>query len=261
MSGWHEQRPFAVRMDWGLAGAQAIGRGADFSVVVAVLSFTTAVAVAAEAGAEVFPYPWKDDSAHEFARQHDAVLAVGRSQAAAAAGQGLVSLSPVSIRAAAGLSRLVLPSPNGSALASQLAGRGSAVVAGCLRNRTAVACWLAGQRGTGAAAPVIAVIAAGERWPDGSLRPAAEDLWGAGAIVSALAGQGVSGLSPEAAAAAAAFSAVRPALGSALLSCASGSELADIGFAADVAVAAELDLSDCVPVLFDGRFTDVARAT
>ncbi|WP_260850992.1 hypothetical protein [Rhodococcus sp. WB9] len=33
---------------------------------------------------------------------------------------------------------------------------------------------------------VVSVIAAGEKWPGGELRPAIEDLWGAGAVLSAL---------------------------------------------------------------------------
>jgi len=32
----------------------------------------------------------------------------------------------------------------------------------------------------------VMVVAAGERWPNGSLRPAAEDLWGAGAVLHTL---------------------------------------------------------------------------
>ncbi|WP_280252031.1 hypothetical protein [Nocardia abscessus] len=40
--------------------------------------------------------------------------------------------------------------------------------------------------------------------------------------------------------------------------CASGRELADGGFAQDVAVATELDVSSVVPVLTEGAFADAA---
>ena len=48
------------------------------------------------------------------------------------------------------------------------------MIAGGLRNAAAVAAAAA------RAGDVVGVIAAGERWPDGSLRPAIEDLLGAG---------------------------------------------------------------------------------
>ena len=179
--------------------------------------------------------------------------------AVGAPSQPLVSLSPASIRAAPGLDRIVLPSPNGSALASALASSGRQILAGCLRNRAAVATWLASQPGSSGSPPVIAVIAAGERWPDGRLRPAAEDLWGAGGIIAALDSLGVTGLSPEARSAAAAWRAIEQRPGPALASCGSGAELASAGFSGDVAIAAELDASTCVPVLSGGRFTDASR--
>jgi 2-phosphosulfolactate phosphatase len=302
-----DQRQFAVRMDWGLQGAQAIGRSADIVVIVDVLSFTTTVSVALDQGAEVFPYPWRDDSARAFARQHRAVLAVGRSEVAAvrgpaaragaargkpaadvtAAGGGVahahpyavsaatalnahgsvesrpqqVSLSPASIRATPGLDRIVLPSPNGSALASALVDgvKGAQVLGACLRNHTSVARWITSQPSRSATPPVIAVVAAGERWPDNSLRPATEDLWGAGAVIAALDSLGVTGLSPEARSAAAAWHAVEPTLAAALASCSSGAELVDAGFGGDVVIAGELDASACVPLLASGRFADAAK--
>jgi len=246
-------------MDWGRQGAAAIGEGAGYAIIADVLSFTTTLSVAADRGAQVFPYRWQDSSARAFARRHDAVLAVGRSQQGAAAAQSAVSLSPASVRAAGSLRRLVLPSPNGSALATELGASDAVVIGGCLRNRWAVASWLASQIPRRDRQPAIAVVAAGERWADGSLRAAVEDLWGAGAVISALAALGMAGLSPEDRTAAAAFEAVQPMLAAELLASSSGRGLADAGFGQDVAIAAELDASTSVPVLADGRFTDVSH--
>jgi len=246
----HHQQQYAVRMEWGAPGAAAICTARSYAVVVDVLRFTTAVSVAADAGTAVYPCRWRDASAAELARRHGATLAVSHAGPADGnAGSSRVSLSPASIRAAAGVTRVVLPSPNGSALACELTSLDVIVVAACLRNRTAVARWLAAQP----PAPV-AVVAAGERWPDGSLRPAAEDLWGAGAVIAALADLGMAGLSPEAGVAAAAFTAARPSLTESLLTCSSGRELDDRGLGADVRIAAELDASAAVPVLAAGCF-------
>jgi 2-phosphosulfolactate phosphatase len=255
-------------MEWGLRGAQEILPDADYAVVVDVLSFTTAVSVALDQDTDVFPYPWRDQSAVAFASRHQAVLATGRAEAAlggvasrdASGDHPAVSLSPASIRAAPGLDRLVLPSPNGSALSAALAGSGKQVVAACLRNRTAVAAWLANRHRDPAHAPVIGVVAAGERWPDETLRPAVEDLWGAGAVIAALEGLGVSGLSPEGQAAAAAWRVIEAAPATALASCVSGAELIDSGFGVDVVIAGELDTSECVPVFREGRFADALAA-
>jgi 2-phosphosulfolactate phosphatase len=172
-----------------------------------------------------------------------------------------VSLSPVSIRAAPGLDRIVLPSPNGSALAAALAGSGCQILASCLRNRKAVATWVANQVRDLRRQLVIAVIAAGEQWPDGTLRPAVEDLWGAGAFIAAMASLGITGLSPEARAASAAWHLIAPAPDTAMLNCTSGMELVDAGFSTDVTIAAELDGSQCVPVLVGGRFVDARFST
>lgn len=259
MSISHSQDHWRVRMDWGPTGAVESLTGAAFAVVVDVLSFTTTVSVALDAGAEVFPYRWADESAVDYARARDATLAVGRLEARHPENVATVSLSPETIRAAEGLSRLVLPSPNGSTISALLADAGVGVLAASLRNRSAVARWLA-HRFDETPSAAVTVIAAGERWPDGSLRPAVEDLWGAGAVIAALRGHGVPLLSPEARTAAAAFDAARPALSDALMQCSSGRELTEVDFAADVAVAAEIDASACVPLLTDGRFVD-ATAT
>lgn len=57
----------------------------------------------------------------------------------------------------------------------------------------------------------IAIVAAGERWADGSLRPGASDLLVAGLVVDALADRGIDFHSPACAAACAAATALRGA--------------------------------------------------
>lgn len=247
----YRQSRSAVRFEWGLTGARAIADRAGVVVVVDVLSFTTAVSVAVDAGIAVYPYRLRDASAASFAASRGALLAVGRREAGATG----VSLSPLSIRHAVAsgplsrIGKLVLPSPNGAAISRQLGGS-VPVVAACLRNATAAARWIRHTMGSAS----VAVVAAGERWPGDVLRPAVEDLWGAGAVIAALVDAGVTGLSPEAASAAAAFRAVLPTLRSSLAACASGQELTSDGYGPEIAVAAEYGASSTVPVLMDDAF-------
>lgn len=247
MQDWHLQQGYGVRFEWGPTGAQFLAPHVDGLVIVDVLSFTTSVSVAVEAGTRVFPYPWRDETASAFARLHHAELAVGRRAATSAMPW---SLSPSALRRAPSTPRLVLPSPNGSAIAA--AAGEATVLAGCLRNASAVAHWLA-RHNYGTRARPVAVIAAGERWPDGSLRPSLEDLLGAGAVIAQLHSRGVGPLSPEAAAARTAF-AQTPDLAAALRTCASGLELIRSGFAGDVTIATELNASTVAPVLTEGAF-------
>src|SRR2546430_644752 len=94
LSNWSTQAPHGVRFDWGPIGAKALAPSSACLVVVDVLSFTTAVNVAVEAGTRVFPYPWRDESAASFAAQNDASLAVPR---AALTNASPWSLSPASL--------------------------------------------------------------------------------------------------------------------------------------------------------------------
>lgn len=239
----YAQDGFRVGFDWATTGAAAVP--GSITAVVDVLSFTTAVTVAADLGIEVYPYRWRDESTVAYAKQYDAALAVGRSEA----GPGQVSLSPVTVRQARGIKRLVLPSPNGSTISQQLSDAGTTVIAVSLRNRAAAAEWVSKRLAEDPQLTVVA-IAAGERWKDGSLRPAVEDLWGAGGFLAAL---DVDGFSPEARAAAAAYKDAEQDLQTLLHDCAGGRELTQYGFAQDVAIAAELDSSRSVPVLRDGK--------
>ncbi len=241
-----DQHGFGVRLEWGRAGARLLVPGAAVVVVVDVLSFSTAVSIAVEHGAAVYPHRVRDATAGERARDVGALLANPRRD-----GPG-PSLSPASLTALRAGDRLVLPSPNGAACSLLAAEAGATVVAGCLRNASAVARYARSLGGP------IAVVAAGELWPDGGLRPGIEDLLGAGAVVAALEADGADlRPSPEARLAAGAFAALRPGLAGTLAECASGRELIDRGFARDVELASEVDATSAVPVLVDEAFVRV----
>ncbi|MCD9879161.1 2-phosphosulfolactate phosphatase [Streptomyces guryensis] len=256
MGDWAVQSGSGIRFEWGLAGADRLAAEAACLVIVDVLSFTTAVSVAVRTGIRVLPF-WLPDGpaasaekgAAAYARQSGARLAVARH---AVTPDSPWSLSPAHLRTAPFTARLVLPSPNGAAIAAA-APPNVRVVAACLRNITAVGSWLTAH-GYGTPSRPVAVIAAGERWPDGSLRPALEDLLGAGALISDLHHQGTGPPSVEAAAAKAAYEGTAD-LTHAIAAGASGRDLAAMGFAADVAIAAEEDVCTVVPVRdADGAF-------
>lgn len=226
-----------VHLEWGAVGATMLTERFPVVVVCDVLSFSTTVSVAVTAGVMVRPHPWKDASAQALADKVGGVLAGPRGSD--------VSLSPTTMHGLAPGTVVVLPSPNG-AMCSLVAARGGAtVVAGCLRHATAVVRWCQA-RGLD-----VGLVAAGEQWPDGSLRPAYEDWTGAGLIAAGLADG--SQLSPEAEAAALAARRRRP-----LAAVASGAELIDAGFRADVDIAEEVDADDVVPMIVDGQFVAAA---
>lgn len=239
MSPW-SQDGAAIRFDWGLAGLEALlddVPGPALVVVVDVLSFSTAVVSAVERGAAVRPVPPQPAPVVP----EGAVLAGMR-------GDGRVSLSPGSYEGVAPGSRVVLPSPNGAAISAAAAARGARVLAGCIRNAGAVARTVRARLLEDEGLTAV-VLAAGERWPDGTLRVALEDLAGAARILDALP---LERASPEARAAA---SVRTPA--DALADCASARELIERGWGADVTTALEEDGSATVPELVDGWF--VAR--
>lgn len=233
----------SVVLEWGPVGAKVLAEQCDVLVVVDVLSFSTAVTVAVERGARVWPHRG-GEAAGVLARDIGAVLAGNRGSHAG------FTLSPASLLDITEGTRLVLPSPNGSSICftaveggvTALHG-GVVVVAGCLRNADAVGRYVRDFARIG-------VVPAGERWGDGSLRPAYEDLVGAGAVVDGIVGHDPEAeLSPEAEAAAVAFRALRR-----LDDCTSGRELVGKGFDDDVRIASELNVCDAVPRLIEGRF-------
>jgi 2-phosphosulfolactate phosphatase len=214
-------------------GLRALADKVEAVVLVDVLRFTTALEVAASAGAIVGVASWPFDRLER---------ADGVEEADGSGPRGL-SLSPGSLAGLARGDRILLPSANGSHISAVAVGAGALVVGACLRNAAAVARWVDHRAGGGA----ISVVPCGERWPDGSLRPAVEDLLGAGALVSQLAGE--RSCSPEASAARAAFEAARPEIETALAESVSWRELRLKGLEDDVLWAADVDVSECVPVL------------
>lgn len=239
------QRAHVIRFEWGAPGAIRLHDPAGVLVIVDVLSFTTSVSVALDRGTSIHPARDQRD-AHRLAAALGVPLAAGRDEVSASQPW---SLSPASLRAAPAPDRLVLASPNGATIASGAAA--GTVVAACLRNARAVAAWTAVRYGT-TTAP-ISVIAAGERWPDGSLRPAIEDLIGAGTFIDELAALGLTGLSPEATAARVVARGI-PSIEAAIRDSASGVELIGRGYAEDVVIACERNVSERVPVLRGGAF-------
>jgi 2-phosphosulfolactate phosphatase len=218
---FEEQPGFDPRLAWASEGGTLLAGACPVLVVVDILRFTTAVEVAVAHGALVVPERWAGRERH-----------------------GPSSLSPVSLLGVPAGTRVPLASPNGATVSLDLAGAGAVVLAGCLRNASAVA---AAARDLGGP---VGVVAAGERRVDGSLRPAVEDLVGAGAILHALGGR----LSPEARAAVAAFLDAAPDLASVLAACISGRELAARGLAGDLRMAAGYDVSQAVTRLSGGAF-------
>lgn len=239
----------SITVAWGLNGLRA-ARDRPVCVIVDVLSFSTAVVAGCSNGALIFPYRWRDHRAKQFADSVGAEVAIQRQDRHGSQESKMApSLSPVSLTNLPPGSRLVLPSPNGSTLAVE--SEADTVIAGCLRNASAVA------RRLNQASRDVAVIAAGEQWPDGCLRVALEDLLGAGAIVAGWHGKKC----VEAIAAEAAFHRFSNDIRMTLLSTASGLELSERGFETDVVFASRLDASAVIPTLNNGAFRASLQAT
>ncbi len=238
--GYWDQHEYSVRCEWGLGGVRALAPISDVIVIVDVLSFCTCVDVAVDNGASVYPYRFHDDSAQAYADSLGAVLASSHRSMES------YSLSPTSLADIPAGTRLVLPSPNGATLT--LATGDVPTFAGCLRNARAVAeaARKVGRR--------IGVIPAGERWSGDTLRPAIEDMMGAGAIVHHLINEFGGNPSPEAEAAEAVYAHFWDMLEWGIETCSSGRELMAKGFPDDIACAAELDVSECAPRLVDGAY-------
>jgi len=226
-----------INCEWGLEGLERALLRDDVVVIVDVLSFSTSVEIALSQGAMVYPCSVLGEDAQTYAKSVNATLA------SPARSLTSISLSPASLQGVASGERIVLYSPNGARLSKYAEERGSAYL-GCLRNCKAVA---ARVRRSGRH---VTVIPAGDQWEDGTMRVAVEDLLGAGAIISKMQGD----RSMEAAAAAAVFERFSEDMLTALQECVSGRELIELGFDRDVELAAQVNVSRCVPILRLGAF-------
>jgi 2-phosphosulfolactate phosphatase len=244
-SSLYRQADYGVRFERGEAGLRAVARGAAVIVIVDVLSFSTAVDVAVSREALVRPARSGDDGAAQIAAACDALLAVPRHERSA---RNPYSLSPPTLETLPKGARLVLPSPNGATLILAAATEQRArVVVGCLRNASSIAAFARPHAAYGA----VAVISAGERWSDGTLRPALEDDLAAGAII---AGIRSSKASPEARFVAEGFLEFRAEIGQVIAQTVSGRELIEDGYAEDVRYASAVDESSSVPLLGEDGF-------
>jgi 2-phosphosulfolactate phosphatase len=254
--GLWAQRDYGVRFEWGLVGAQRIADPRAAVVVIDVLSFSTTVSIAVNAGTWVYPCVWGSEQATIYGEKVGAAVAVGRSEVDVT---HPYSLSPASIIDGPATARLVLPSPNGSTIALNLGSDGAVaqVLIGSLRNAHAVGTWLASHH-FGSTERPICIVAAGERWPDDSLRPALEDYLGAGAVLNALAHAGLAESarwSPEARLTLAAYAGT-PDVANAVRLSGSGRELIERGYERDIELAVVHGADTAVPLLINDAFRD-----
>lgn len=237
---WYSQSEFQNRFEWGLEGARKLSSEADIAVVVDVLSFSSCVDIAISAGAIVYPFVFKDERAKEYANSLGAICASTKRS------KSEFCLSPPTLSQLKSGDRIVLPSPNGSTISFAL--EGITVLCGCIRNAEAVA------KAASRLGRNILVIAAGEQWAEGVLRPSIEDMIGAGAILSYLPGT----CSPEASAAIQVFKSVKDNLRAAVDGSSSGKELQERGFPEDNVSAGLLNISSAVPILTDRAFKNLS---
>lgn len=210
----------------------------DLLVVCDVLSFSTTVSIATSRGISIVPAAPGEEA--ELAAALGAQLA-GRSRQADE--KAPWTLSPAAMASAPSVDTVVVASPNGAAISATAVRAGVSVLAGSLRNAAAVARYVAESPGP------VGVIAAGERWADGELRPAIEDDLAAGLFCRALLAVGFE-LEAEAELSARAVVGLNAeAIGRLVTASHSGRELFERGFGDDVRLATELDGDALVPLL------------
>ena len=262
---YYNQSEYDIKCEWGLRGVDALADVTDVFIIIDILSFSSCVDICVSNGAEVYPFPYNDKTAEDFANSIGAELAVSRKDNPTGEKYSLMLSSLQKIPKG---NKLVLPSPNGSAISFEV--KNKPVICGSLRNAKAVADYAMRNYER------ISLIPAGEKWEDGSMRFAVEDLIGAGAIISYLNGL----LSPESLSMLAVydhfknkisatisatssgkehksvFDSFKKNIAGVLKVSSSGKELIKRGFEKDIEIASDLNLSKSVPVLIENRFVN-----
>lgn len=231
-----QQKEYNIKCEWGLEGLDALLDLSDVIIIIDILSFSTCVDIITSNKSPVFPYLYKDESALNFAKENNLILAEKRNK-------DKISLSPYSLINIPKNSKILLPSPNGSTLSfyTNKAKKKLSVICSCLRNFRACA-ELAQEIGKN-----ITIIPAGEKWNNNTTRFAIEDFLGAGAIISEIKSNS---LSPESFLALNSFNSVKNDIYQIIKKSASGKELIEKGFEEDVKIACELNASNNTPILY-----------
>lgn len=214
------QSGYAIRFGWGEYGARHLGADAGTVILVDLFGVSTCVDVACSRGAVLF--------------------SVDDPQAASSD-----VLSPWVLQACQPGAELVMAAAEAHAIATTLAPRSAQLLAGCLRNASAVA-----QAALRRGGP-ITVVTATEPWPDGGLRPGLQDLICAGAILSKLP---AAGRSPQARLAIMAWQLIGNYRARCLGMTPQGAALLRRRRHHDLMIALREDVSDTVPVWRDGAF-------
>jgi len=234
-----------IHVEWGQHAIRNHSE-ADIFIIIDILSFSTCIDIALSQGGIVFPYLYKQIGNHKklsqvFAQEHNAILASAR-------GHQELSLSPGSLQNMKAGTRLVLPSPNGATLSLSTGSRPT--LCASLRNTKAIVQWLHRQDFS-----FVQLVAAGERWPDGALRPAIEDWLGAGALLHDLSHlYKTIHLSAEAQLALSTYLAVQPNIPELIAQSESGRELYQRGFPEDVTLACQENSSQMVPLFNQNHY-------
>jgi 2-phosphosulfolactate phosphatase len=232
MQSYFNQSRYPVKMEWGAEGVKSLAPVCDCLVIVDIMSFSTCVDIAVTRGGVILPFEWKDARAREYAREKNAIAASTDRRFLS----GTYSLSPQSMLGLSPGTRLVLPSPNGSALTRLGHDLGCVVLVACLRNAAATARYC--KKFTS-----IGIVACGERWSNASLRPSLEDFVGAGAVIAGLDAE----KSPEATIAKLAYESVgQSEIRTLLRDTSSGHELSERGFSHDLELCLALNVSQTV---------------